>query len=168
MLSQSTNNIKKIAIIGHPGAGKSALARRLSEQLKLPLYHLDLIWHKEDKTTRYKPEFDQILSELVAQPYWIIDGNYQRTLESRVAAADMVILLDLPTDVCMEWVKSRIGTKRPDLPWVEEELDSEFEQYVLNFRKNKLPGIYEVLDKYKHEKQICVLTSRKEIDGFMM
>ena len=167
MMSQSINNVKKIAIVGHPGAGKSELARRLSEQLKLPLYHLDLIWYKEDKTTRYKPEFDQIVTELTEQPYWIIDGNYQRTLETRVAAADMVILLDLPTDVCMEGVKSRIGTKRPDLPWVEDELDTEFEQYVLDFQTNKMPGIYSILDKYHTEKQICVLNSRSEIDNFM-
>ena len=41
----------KIIIIGCPGSGKSTFAKELKKHLDLPLYHLDLIWNKEDKTT---------------------------------------------------------------------------------------------------------------------
>ena len=160
--------MKRIMIIGCGGAGKSTLARKLGEKTGLPVVHLDRIfWSPGNWVHMEKDEFDAALELEMGKDRWIIDGNYQRTLETRVAAADMVILLDLPTDVCMEGVKSRIGTKRPDLPWVEDELDTEFEQYVLDFQTNKMPGIYSILDKYHTEKQICVLNSRSEIDNFM-
>ena len=37
-------------IIGHTGSGKSTFARKLQQKTKLPLYYLDMLWHKSDKT----------------------------------------------------------------------------------------------------------------------
>lgn len=42
---------QKAIIIGCPGAGKSTFARKLSEKTQLPLYYLDMLWHKPDRTT---------------------------------------------------------------------------------------------------------------------
>ena len=53
--------MKKIIIIGCPGSGKSTFARKLSDITNIPLYHLDMIWHKPDKTTLTKEEFDEQL-----------------------------------------------------------------------------------------------------------
>ena len=43
-------NMKKVIVIGSPGAGKSTFARKLKEKTGLPLWYLDMIWHKTDKT----------------------------------------------------------------------------------------------------------------------
>ena len=40
--------MRKVIIIGSPGAGKSTFARKLREKTGLPLYYLDLIWHRPD------------------------------------------------------------------------------------------------------------------------
>ena len=40
-----------------------------------------MIWHKPDKTTISKEEFDAHLDEILVQDTWLIDGNYQRTKE---------------------------------------------------------------------------------------
>lgn len=42
---------QKAVIIGCPGAGKSTFARILSDKTHLPLYYLDMLWHKLDRTT---------------------------------------------------------------------------------------------------------------------
>ena len=42
---------EKIIVIGCPGAGKSTFARRLRDETGLPLYYLDLLWHRPDRTT---------------------------------------------------------------------------------------------------------------------
>ena len=50
--------MKHILIIGCPGAGKSTFARKLAAKTGLPLYYLDMIWHKPDRTTVTHDEFD--------------------------------------------------------------------------------------------------------------
>ena len=92
--------MKKVLILGCPGAGKSTFARKLRDKTGLPLYYLDMIWHKPDRTTITKQEFDAKLSEIIKQEEWIIDGNYGRTLEMRFKECDTVFFLDLPTNVC--------------------------------------------------------------------
>ena len=79
-------------IIGSPGAGKSTFARKLKEMTGLPLYYLDMLWHKADRTNVSTEEFDKALQEIVQQDKWIIDGNYQRTLEIRLQECDTVFL----------------------------------------------------------------------------
>lgn len=159
--------MKKIIIIGCPGSGKSTFSNKLKDKLNLPLYHLDMIYHNEDGTHISKEEFDIRLLELFKQDKWIIDGNYQRTLEMRIKASDTIFLLDIPTEVCIEGAKSRIGSKRDDLPWIEEKLDKEFEQRILEFADNKLPIIYQLLEKYNDNKNIVIFKSRKEIDDYI-
>ena len=85
--------MKKVLILGCPGAGKSTFARKLRDKTGLPLYYLDMIWHKPDRTTITKQEFDAKLSEIIKQEEWIIDGNYGRTLEMRFKECDTRLYL---------------------------------------------------------------------------
>lgn len=158
--------MEKIVVIGCPGAGKSTFARRLKEMTGLPLYYLDQIWHKADRTTVSKEEFDAKLREIIQQDSWIIDGNYLRTMECRLDACDTVFFLDYPLEICLEGAKARIGTVREDMPWVETEFDEEFRQWILDFPKDQIPVIYELLKKYETEKEIIVFKSRDEAEKF--
>lgn len=67
--------MKKVLVIGCPGAGKSTFAHKLSEKTGLPLCYLDMIWHKADRTTISAEEFDTTLSEIMNKDQWILDGN---------------------------------------------------------------------------------------------
>lgn len=158
----------KIIIIGCAGSGKSTFARKLSKKTGLPLYYLDMIWHKPDQTTLTEAEFDERLKNLLKKDKWIIDGNYMRTLEMRLKECDTVFLLDMPTRVCLESAISRIGKKREDLPWLETELDEEFKQWICDYSEKSLPEIVALLEKYKNEKQIIVFRSREEIDAYLL
>ena len=104
--------MSKIIVIGSPGAGKSVFSQKLSDITGLPLYHLDMLYHKPDGTHISKEELEDKLREIFSNDDWIIDGNYQRTLEIRLKECDTVFLLDFPTEVCLEGAKSRIGKKR--------------------------------------------------------
>ncbi len=158
--------MKKIIVIGSPGAGKSTFSRKLKEITGLPLYYLDMIWHKPDKTNISKEEFDSRLKEILVTDKWIIDGNYQRTIEMRLEKCDTVFLMDFPLEVCLAGAMSRIGKKREDMPWLEEELDEEFRQWIVDFPAKKLPEIYEMLDKYSG-KNIVVFRSRREAETYL-
>lgn len=157
---------KKIMVIGCSGAGKSTFSRRLKEIIDLPLYHLDLIWHKPDKTNISKADFDKALNEIVQREEWIIDGNYLRTMELRLRHCDTVFLLDYPTDICLSGAESRIGKQRPDMPWVETELDSEFKRWITDFPTVHLPIIYQSLEKFK-DKNIVIFKTREQAEDYL-
>ncbi len=157
---------QKIIVIGSPGSGKSTFSRQLRDITDLPLYYLDMINHKPDKTTVSREEFDGRLSEILSTDKWIIDGNYQRTIEFRLEKCDTVFLLDFPLDVCLSGAAARVGKKREDMPWVEEELDEEFRQWIVDFPNEKLPEIYQMLDKYSG-KNIIIFKTRQEADEYL-
>lgn len=159
--------MKKIIVIGSPGAGKSVFSQKLKDVTKLPLYHLDMLYHKADGTHISREELEDKLREIFKDDEWIIDGNYQRTLEMRFKECDTVFLLDFPTEICLEGAKSRVGKKRDDMPWVEEKLDENFKQCIIDFSNEKLPKIYELLDKYKVNLKIIIFKSRNEADDYI-
>lgn len=159
--------MKKVIVIGCPGSGKTTFAEKLNKITGLPLYYLDAIWHKPDKTHIPREEFDERIKGIFSQPEWIIDGNYKRTIEMRLKECDTVFLFDLPTEVCLQGVVNRIGKERYDLPWLEKELDEEFKKFIEDFPEDTLPYIYELIEKHKAEKQVVIFKSRAEADEYL-
>lgn len=159
--------MKRVLVIGSPGAGKSTFARKLRDKTGLSLYYLDMLWHKPDRTTVSKEEFDSQLEKLLQQDQWILDGNFQRTLEIRLKVCDTVFLLDFPLEVCLSGVENRIGQAREDMPWVEEEFDPEFKQWIEDFPQTHLPQIYELLNQYRNRKNIVIFKSRGEAEIYL-
>ena len=159
--------MQKAIVIGCPGGGKSTFARRLHTLSGLPLHHLDTIWHKPDRTTVSRTEFDAALGEILARDEWIIDGNYNRTMERRMAACDTVFLLDYPVEVCLAGAAERVGQPHSDLPWLEETLDPEFRQWIEDFAATQLPHVYELLVQYGAGRNIVIFHSREEADAWL-
>lgn len=128
-----------------------------------------MLYHNADGTHISKEELEEKLRRIFEEnEKWIIDCNYQRTLEIRMKECDTMFLLDYPIEVCLAGAESRVGKKRDDLPWIEEKLDEEFKQTITNFSKEKLPQIYELLEKYKEGKKIVIFKSREEADNYIV
>lgn len=159
--------MRKVIVIGCPGAGKSTFARKLRDATGLPLYYLDMLWHRPDQTNVSREEFETQIKELVQRDQWIIDGNYLRTMELRLKECDTVFLLDHSLEICLAGAESRIGKRREDLPWIETEFDEEFRQWIIDFPKEQLPQIYELIKKYQDGRDIVIFTSREEADEYL-
>lgn len=159
--------MEKVLVIGCPGAGKSTFARALRDRTCLPLYYLDQIWHKPDGTNVSTAEFDARLAEILRQHRFIVDGNYLRTMEMRLRCCDTVFLLDYPLSVCLAGAQARVGVPHEDLPWVEQELDPEFRQWIEDFPTAQLPVIYQLLARYHDSRRITVFHSREEADAYL-
>lgn len=164
--------MKKVAIIGSGGAGKSTLARQLSEKIGIPVYHLDAILWKPNWVMTSKTEQRMIQNELITRESWIIDGNYGSTLDIRLNAADTIIYLDLPRTVCLyRAIKRRFQYRnrtRPDMAVdCKEKLDMEFLKWIWNYPKVKRPAILAMLKELSNEKNVIILSSRKEIKRFI-
>lgn len=158
---------QRVLILGCPGSGKSTFARGLRDLTGLPLHYLDMIWHLPDRTHVAQEEFDRRLSEILGGERWIIDGNYQRTLVPRLCACDAVFLFDLPVEECLAGASARVGRRREDLPWVEEELDGEFRQWIVDFPQHRLPELYGHLSRYRENRKITVFHSRREAEDYL-
>lgn len=157
--------MQRALIIGSSGAGKSIFARKLAEVTGLPLVYLDLLWHRADKTTVPREEFDAALRQILARERWIIDGNFQRTLEMRLRRCDTVFLFDLPVAECLAGVEARIGSKRPEMPWIETAFDPDFRQWIIDFPVKRLPGIMALLAEAKC--RVIIFKSRLQADEFI-
>ncbi|MCL2300570.1 MAG: hypothetical protein FWC27_10555, partial [Firmicutes bacterium] len=145
-------NIPRIAVIGSPGSGKSTLARQIAARTGHPLIHLDYHFWQPGWVMLPKDERRAMQEQWVQGERWIIDGNYNGTLELRFAAADLVICLDLPPLLCLWRVFRRHGKQRPDMRVVEGGRFTrdalEFFWFILRFRRDSLPKILALHKKY--------------------
>jgi adenylate kinase family enzyme len=108
--------MRKVAVFGNAGAGKSTLARRLAELTGLPLYPLDIILfggcYRPDQKDGGKLTYETYLklhADLLGRDDWIIDGYGSiDTLWKRFEVADTLIYIDLPLLTHYRWVTARL------------------------------------------------------------
>lgn len=151
--------MRRVLVLGCPGAGKSTLARSLGEALSLPVVHLDKLWWKSGWINRTEGEFDALLDAVLLGEEWVIDGNYLRTLPRRLERCDAVVLLDYPRRVCLLRALRRIlswrGRTRPDMAAdCPERLDGEFVRWIWEFHRTQRPQVLELLDGWTGEKHV--------------
>ena len=157
---------QKILVIGCAGSGKSTLSRELRDITGLPLFHLDNIWWRPDRSHISREEFDRKLDEILLTDRWILDGDYSRTYEMRFAACDTVIFLDYSLDECMNGIKERVGKHRTDIPWTEPTLDPELVRLVERYERDDRPVVLSLLAKYSDVNRF-VFRSRLEAAEWM-
>jgi len=164
--------MKRVAVIGSPGAGKTIFSRKLAEKTSLPLVHLDIYYNdeklgfKEDRAA-----WEKLVSELVAKPEWIMDGNYGSTFPLRFERADTIIFLDYKRwRALMGVYKRRLqyhSKLRPDMPegW-REKTDRNFMRYVWNFNKKSRSIIFAAAEPDHHQKMI-IFRKPKDAENYL-
>ncbi len=164
--------MQRILIVGNAGAGKSTLAAKLGSILTLPVIHLDQHFWQPGWVETQQAAWRVKVGELVSGERWIIDGNYDRTLDIRLPRADTVIYLDFPTRTCVWQIVKRIitgyGRTRPDLaPGCPEKIDLEFLRWAWRFRRDVRPRVYASLEKFFHGEKLIILTAPAEVSAFL-
>lgn len=163
--------MERIMIIGCGGAGKSTLARQLGEKTGLPVVHLDKLFWKSGWVSLSRDEFDAVHRAAIAEDRWILDGNFDRTMEERIRRCDTVVYLDFSRAACLVGVAKRVlstyGKVRPDMgEGCPERFDLEFMRWVWDFNKNKRAKNYMLLEQYR-DKKIYILKNRRQVKAFL-
>jgi adenylate kinase family enzyme len=103
------DRMKRVAVFGNAGGGKSALARELAAITGLPLHVIDKIRFRPGGSEVSREEYLQMHATLLGRDEWIIDGFDSIKLAwERFEAADTLIHVDLPLMVHAWWVTKRL------------------------------------------------------------
>jgi adenylate kinase family enzyme len=162
--------LRKVLVLGSPGAGKSTFARRLAAAMGLPLIHLDQQYWSAGWVPTPSTAFREKVKALVAEPAWIMDGDYGSTLDIRIPAADAIFYIDQPRWLCMWGVLKRslggIGRVRADMaPGCPEKFSWELYVYTWNYHRAKKPQRFAWMAK--HPEKSTIFTGRPAVEMYL-
>jgi adenylate kinase family enzyme len=101
-------HVKRVAIFGNAGAGKSTLAKRLASATGLPLYPIDLLAFRVGGGAVPHDEYLSAHADLLTKDEWIIEGyGCVPSAWERFAKADTLVYIDLPIATHYWWVTKR-------------------------------------------------------------
>lgn len=166
--------MKKVAVFGNAGGGKSTLSRKLAEITGLPLYVLDKIKYQPGGAEVSQEEYQRLHQEILANDRWIIDGfGCMETLWRRLDEADTLVYVDLPLYVHFWWVTKRwiTGYFTPPQGWPEKSpiLKSSMSSYqVLGLCHKRLtPRYRQYVEQAKANRKVYHLRSSQQIAQFL-
>ncbi len=101
--------MRKVAVFGKPGSGKSTFSRKLSHYTGLPLYPLDLMTHQSGGVPVDREVYDEKHRQVLSTDAWIIEGlGPIGSFYQRLEAADTLIYIDLPYSLSYYLVTKRL------------------------------------------------------------
>ncbi|MGI9878245.1 adenylate kinase [Vibrio chagasii] len=101
--------MKKIAVFGKPGSGKSTVSKALAAATGLELHQLDSIVYKANGEFVDSAEFEQAHDSMLSSDSWIIDGfGPLDSFNKRLDAADTLVYIDPPYPVSYWFVTKRL------------------------------------------------------------
>jgi len=157
--------MKKVAIVGCGGSGKSHVARALGDVLDAPVTHLDAAFYDDEWNELPMEKFTAVQRDLVAREKWVIDGNYNSTLQIRLEACDTVVLMDVSTLAALWGVSSRqlrhgAGHKGNG---VHNRIHWGVIKYVATYRRKMRPRVMAKIDRFATgHADVVLLTSRRQ------
>ena len=101
--------MRKVAVFGKPGSGKSTLSKALAAASGVPLYPLDSLVYKPNGELVERALFDEAHDQLLASDSWIIEGlGPLASFHQRLDVADTLVYVDLPYFTSYWFVTKRL------------------------------------------------------------
>jgi|SRR5881394_2558521 len=164
--------MRRVLVIGSPGAGKTTLAAKLAAKLDLPVHYLDR--HHWEPGWKYRDaararERVQAICDTAA---WVMDGNFSETFDLRLPRADTLIWLDYPRATCIRRILVRTikdyGRPKPDLPdGCPERLDIGVLRFAWEFPVRRRPEISAGIGRFGGHLRVIQLRNDREAAAFL-
>ena len=166
--------MKKVAVFGNTGGGKSTLSKRLAELTHIPLYPLDVMQYRAGGGKVPHDDYLKAHAELLQRDAWIIDGyGCRASAWERFASADTLVYIDLPLFIHFLWVTKRLLTGLFLNPegWPERSpmLSSTINSYRVLWlcHRHLTPKYREFVSAARQQKRVHHLRSAADIDAFL-
>jgi hypothetical protein len=174
MITSALKGVKRVLILGSPGAGKSWLGNRLAEALQLPLVRLDDLYWGPAWSRPLPEDFERRLTEAVCAEQWIIEGNYHQWLGLRLCKSQAVVLLDIPPWRCFFSVALRgllrlVGDSQSlpiavrNNPKNIHRIDIRFLKLIFGFRTHILPQMLKEIAAAPCQSLVLILQDRQDV-----
>ena len=161
---------KRILVLGPCGSGKTCLTLELSRILDLPAVHLDARFWRPGWISTPQPEWRRMVSSLIEQDTWIMDGTYESTLDLRIPAAEAIIMVDRPRWSCLWGVVRRSliyrNKPRPDAP-SGQPIDLAYLRYIWRYPKQTDALVRELIEKHGPHIPVIWLEKRESVEAFL-
>ncbi len=109
MQGDRISSMRRVAVFGNAGGGKSTLSRRLADITGLPLFPLDQLKYKDGGDEVPQEQYLLAHQNILLQDRWILDGfGCATSAWQRFAAADTLVYVDLPLATHYWWVTKRL------------------------------------------------------------
>jgi adenylate kinase family enzyme len=149
--------VRRVVILGRGGAGKSALARQLSDVTGIPAVELDALFWQPGPTPMDPSRWAACQHELVQPDRWILDGDlgpYDTALQVRLRAADTIVVLDFTFLRCA-WRTLRRGREQ-----------AEYWRWVRAYRRRSLPDVMRAISSEAPHAKLYVLRNPAMVKRF--
>ncbi len=157
--------MKRVAIVGIPGAGKSTFALNLGKKLGIKVVHLDKELYGTNWKKRYSDkDWIKWQKKIVQLERWIIEGNYKSTLDIRLGAADTVIFVDSPKWLSIFRAASRALNDIGPITGLRQQFTLRLLKVILTYPREQ---ILAKIKAFSPKKKVYILRNRSEIEQFL-
>jgi hypothetical protein len=166
--------LKRIAVIGPIGAGKSRLAGQLGAKLSVPVVHLDRVYWKPGWVRTPQDEWVAAQRREVAKESWIVEAQYDDMLPDWIDAADTIVYLDVSPLKCLWRVSRRrldaqpaAGAPAGSEPGPVHRALRKFFRNQWEYRRKVRPELVADLERRRNGQRVVVLRNDNDLRTFL-
>jgi adenylate kinase family enzyme len=166
--------VKRIAVTGPAGAGKSRLAREIGDVYGIEVLHLDALFWRPGWLETPAVEWEERQRRELERDSWIVDAQYDDMIPDWFDAADLVVVVDASPLRCLWGVSRRrlAGADGPDVPPDSEPAPvhralANFTRGQWHYRRTVRPRLLATLAHRRTRQETVLLRSGEETKRFM-